>query len=79
MCNCGALSIPELQKNAKLTQVSSTTYLPKSLGAQWRMMFSSRRYRPWLPGSRKMGGRAAGRGMKPRDFLPLLLLSSAVM
>ena len=25
MCNCGALSIPELQKNAKLTQVSSTS------------------------------------------------------
>ncbi|MBF4674136.1 hypothetical protein ITI98_08945, partial [Clostridioides difficile] len=25
MCNCGALSIPELQKNAKLTLVSSTS------------------------------------------------------
>jgi len=25
MCNCGALSIPELQKNAKLTLVSATS------------------------------------------------------
>jgi len=25
MCNCGALTIPELQKNAKLTLVSSTS------------------------------------------------------
>jgi len=25
MCNCGALSIPELQKNAKLTLVSPVT------------------------------------------------------
>jgi len=27
MCNCGALSIPELQKNAKLTLVSSTSII----------------------------------------------------
>ena len=25
MCNCGALTIPELQKNAKITLVSSTS------------------------------------------------------
>ena len=25
MCNCGALNIPELQKNAKLTLVSATS------------------------------------------------------
>ena len=25
MCNCGALTIPELQKNAKLTLVSATS------------------------------------------------------
>ena len=25
MCNCGVLTIPELQKNAKLTLVSSTS------------------------------------------------------
>jgi len=25
MCNCGALTIPELQKNAKMTLVSSTS------------------------------------------------------
>ena len=25
MCNCGALSIPELQKNAKITLVSATS------------------------------------------------------
>jgi IMP dehydrogenase len=25
MCNCGVLSIPELQKNAKLTIVSATS------------------------------------------------------
>ena len=27
MCNCGVLSIPELQKNAKLTLVSSTSII----------------------------------------------------
>ena len=27
MCNCGALTIPELQKNAKLTLVSSTSII----------------------------------------------------
>ena len=26
MCNCGALTIPELQKNAKLTLVSATSH-----------------------------------------------------
>lgn len=27
MCNCGALSIPELQKNAKITLVSATSII----------------------------------------------------
>ena len=27
MCNCGALTIPELQKNAKMTRVSSTSII----------------------------------------------------
>lgn len=26
MCNCGVLTIPELQKNSKLTVVSATKY-----------------------------------------------------
>ena len=27
MCNCGALTIPELQQNAKITLVSSTSII----------------------------------------------------
>jgi IMP dehydrogenase len=27
MCSCGALSIPELEKNAKITLVSSTSII----------------------------------------------------
>ena len=64
---------------ALMTQSSSTVYFLKRVGVQWHKIVSSRRKRPRLPGSGKIGGREAGQGTKPSAALPLLLRSRAVI